>query len=109
VLRQVRAYLTAHGTDPDSIDVEMLHDICVMYADGMIGNKAIIEAIGGLTAGVYNYIRPENQSAYTLQDIIPRVYDYIYRPLSSEEKKEKAQESLKTFAFANAPKDLFKG
>lgn len=79
-----------------------------MFADGFIGNGAIIETIGSLTAGVYNYMRPQGQQAFTLQDIIPRAYPYIYRPLSPEELKEKSQESLKAFMSANAPKGMLK-
>lgn len=51
-----------------------------MYADGMIGNAGILEALGNLTAGVYNYMRAANSKAYKLKDIIPRAYDYIYPP-----------------------------
>lgn len=51
-----------------------------MYADGLIGNRAIIETLGNLTAGVYNYMRAANTPAYKLKDIIRQVYDYIYPP-----------------------------
>ena len=98
----------AHGADPDAIDVETFGDICVMYNDGLIGNKAVVETLGGLTAGIYNYIRPQNKPAYKLQDIIPRVYDYIYPPLSPEEQYKKTQENLKSIVLANAPKGMFK-
>lgn len=46
----------------------------------MIGNAGILESLGNLTAGVYNYIRAANSKAYKLKDIIPKAYDYIYPP-----------------------------
>ena len=100
--------MTANGTDPDSIDIETFNDICIMYADGMIGNKSIIEILGCLTAGIYNYMRSENQPPYKLQDIIPRVHDYINPPLTKQELHDKTQETLKAFVFNQAPANMFK-
>lgn len=98
----------AHGADPDAVDVETFGDICVMYNDGLIGNHSLLETLGGLTAGIYNYIRPNGAPAYKLQDIIPRAYQYIYKPLTAEELAQKTQETLKNFAFAHAPAGMFK-
>lgn len=100
--------MTAHGTDPDAVDVEVFNDICVMYADGIIGNRGIIETLGALTAGIYNYLRPEGKKPYTLQDIIPRAYDYYYPPLSKEEQQQQTQENLKAFLLSKAPVGMFK-
>ena len=101
--------MTAHGADPDAVDVETFHDICLMYADGIIGNQGILEVLGALTGAVYNYMRKPNGKVYKLQDIIPRAYPYIYRPLSPEEQAEQAQQNLKAFAMAGAPKGMFRG
>ena len=49
-----------------------------MYADGLIGNRSILEVLGNLTAGVYNYMRTSGQAPYKLQDIIKKSYSYIY-------------------------------
>ncbi len=100
--------MTAHGTDPDLIDQEVFHDICVLYNDGMIGNTGILETLGNLTAGVYNYMRSTKGKAYTLQDIIPNAYDYMYPPKSEQEKKEIASQQLLTYILMspNAPKTL---
>jgi len=102
--------LTAHGTDPDSVDEERFTDICIMYIDGLIGNRGILETLGSLTGAVYNYMRSEHQRAYTLQDIIPRAYEYIYPPLSAEQKAERVNDALKNYMriSPNAPKTLFK-
>lgn len=68
----------ANGANPDNIDEETFRQICVMYADGLIGNRTIIETLGNLTAGVYNYLRSNNAKAYTLKNIIGQSYEYFY-------------------------------
>ena len=67
---QAKAYMVANGTNPDNVDEETFRQICVMYADGMIGNRVMLETLGNLTAGVYNYMRSNNHKVYTLRDII---------------------------------------
>lgn len=81
-----------------------------MYVDGLIGNRGLVEVLGSLTGAVYNYMRSEKQRAYTLQDIIPRMYEYIYPPLSEEEKAKKVSDALINYMriSPNAPKNLFK-
>ena len=76
---QARAYMLAHGADPDNLDEESFRQICVMYSDGIIGNSKVIETLGNLTAGVYNYMRSNSSQAYTLENIIGTVYEYITR------------------------------
>lgn len=80
-----------------------------MWVDGLIGNRALLEVLGSLTGAVYNYMRAENQRAFTLQDIIPRAYEYIYPPLTEEEKAEQRNKALISYMkmSPNAPKNLF--
>jgi hypothetical protein len=54
---------------------------------------------------------PKGKSAYDLQAIIPRVYDYLYPPLSEEAKRNQVSDQLLAFAMLapNAPKQFFKG
>jgi hypothetical protein len=101
--------LTAHGTDPDAVDEERFTDICIMYADGLIGNRGLIETLGGLKGALYNYMRPENQRAYTLQDMIPMAYEYLFPPLSEKDKTEKVNKNLMQFMqmAPDAPTNLF--
>jgi len=103
--------LTAHGTDPDQVDEERFTDICIMYADGMIGNRGTMEVLGALTAGIYNYMRADGQRAFKLEDIIPRGYEYLYPPLTEQEKKAKVNDALFTFmqSAPNAPSKILKG
>ena len=79
-----------------------------MFSDGLIGNYRIIETLGNLTAGVYNYMRSATAPPYKLQDIIPTVYEYLYPPLSEEEKKNAVSKQLIAFAMMHpgAPKEL---
>jgi len=77
---QARAYMIAHGAEPDKVDEETFRQICVMYSDGVIGNNKIIETLGNLTAGVYNYMRSTSSQAYSLRNIIDTAYEYIYPP-----------------------------
>ena len=92
----------------DALDEATWNEITVMYADGLIGNKSLIATLGKLVTGVFNYIRPNNSTSYTLKDIIPRVYDYIYPPLSKEQQYENTQHNLKAFLLSKAPVGMFK-
>jgi len=84
----------ANGANPNTIDEETFRQICVMYADGLIGNKAIIETLGNLTAGVYNYMRSNNAKAYTLKNIIGKAYDYFY---PEQDKTKSVNDALLTY------------
>ena len=72
-------------------------EIQTMFADGVLGNKGIINLLGSLTNGVFNYIRPSSSPAYKLANIIGNAYDYLYPPLSAEELKQQANEQLLAF------------
>lgn len=101
----------AHGTDPATVDEATFNDICIMYADGIIGNRGVLEVLGTLTAGQFNKMLPSGKSAYKLSDIIGNAYDYIHPPLSEEDQKELVNQKLISFAMMNpkAPKKLFEG
>ena len=79
-----------------------------MYVDGMIGNTGLIEALGNLTAGLYNYIRAANTAPYKLKDTIPRAHDYIYPP---QDKTILVNDALLTYMTQarGFKKELFKG
>ena len=80
-----------------------------MYVDGLIGNRGLLEVLGVLTAGQFNKMLSKGQTAYTLQNIIPRAHDYIYPPLDEKTKKQRISDQLLAFAMMspNAPKNLF--
>lgn len=79
------------------IDDITMAQIQTMYADGMIGNRAILETLGSLTAGVFNYMRQANSRPYKLANILTSAYDYIYPPLSEQDKKSQVNNSLLAF------------
>ena len=82
-----------------------------MYADGLIGNRGILEVLGVLTAGQFNKMLPKGSAPYTLEKIIPRAHDYLYPPLDEATKKERISQSLMAFMMMNpnAPKQFFEG
>ena len=81
-----------------------------MYNDGIIGNLGLLQVLGTLTAGQFNSLLPKGKQPYKLQHIIPTQYEYLYPPLTEQEKKVKASESLLNFITTkpDAPKELFK-
>lgn len=94
---QTRAYLLAHGSDPDAMSEDDFNLVAVAINDGFIGNKVVLNTLGLLTTGVFNYIRSMNSQAYTLQNVIGLAYDYIYRPLTDEQKAEETNQRLLMF------------
>lgn len=87
----------AHGGNPDAMSEDDFQSVMVALNDGLIGNKKILNTLGYLTTGVFNYMRSSSTPSYSLQNILGSVYDYIYKPLTEEEKKDQANQSLLTF------------
>jgi hypothetical protein len=101
--------MLAHGADPDNLDEETFRKICVMYADGQIGNQAIVETVGKLTAAIYNYLREPNKPPYKLPDIIgSRFYEYIYPSQNNTRSASEALIAYMTSAKGFSP-DKLKG
>tara|TARA_R110000822_G_scaffold45364_1_gene121421 strand:+ start:8614 stop:8922 length:309 start_codon:yes stop_codon:yes gene_type:complete len=89
----------------NSIDEELFGEIQVMYADGLLGNKGIYNALTPLTTGVFNYLRSKSSPAYTSDQIFPHINEYSDVP----ELDESANDSLLLF-MTQAPgfkMDLF--
>ena len=106
---QTRAYLLAHGANPDAMTEEDFELVMVALNDGLIGNKSIINTLGYLTTAVFNYMRPPNANAYSLQNVLGIMHDYIYKPLSDEEKKQLANQRLLAFmSMKSGAPDLLK-
>lgn len=89
--------MLAHGANPDAMSEDDYHLVMVALNDGLIGNKSLLTSIGSLTAGVFNYIRSQNAPPYTLKDILGIAYDYIYKPLTEEQKAAQRNEKLLMF------------
>lgn len=79
-----------------------------MYNDGVIGNLGLLQVLGALTAGQFNKVLPKGGTPYKLQDIISSAYDYLYPPLSEQDKKAQANQRLIQFVQSQrgAPKSL---
>ena len=66
-----------------------------MYADGLLGNKAIYDAINPLTVAIFNYIRdPAKSSAYKADQIFPWIVEYQKDP---NQKDSGVSDALLTF------------
>jgi len=89
--------MLAHGANPDAMSEDDYELVMVALNDGLIGNKALINVNGALTTGVFNYIRSQNAKSYTLQDVLGIMHDYIYKPLTEDEKKQLTNERLLSF------------
>ena len=91
--------MTAHGTDPATVDEQTFNDICIMFNDGIIGNFGLLQVLGSHAAGHFNSLLPTGTAPYKLQDIIPNQYEYLYPPLSEEAKREQVSKNLIAFAM----------
>lgn len=76
------------------INEEIFTEIQVMYADGMLGNRAVFDAVAPLTAGVFNYIRPEGTPAYKPDQIFPWINLYWQNPDNEPAQDEQVSNSL---------------
>lgn len=101
--------MLAHGANPDAMSEDDYRLVMVAINDGFIGNKQLLNSIGSLTAGVFNYIRQQNQQPYKLQNIIGLAYDYIYAPLTEEQKRDDVNNKLLAFiSMMPGSQDKFK-
>lgn len=81
----------------NSLDEDLFAEIQVMFADGMLGNKGIFDAVAPLTAGVFNYLRAQNSQPYKTTDIFPHIVEYSVNPDYELTDKEKVNEALLVF------------
>jgi hypothetical protein len=80
-----------------------------MYHDGIIGNYGLLQVLGSHAAGFFNSMLPKGKQPFKLKDIIPTQYEYLYPPLTEQEKKDQVNRSLMAFVQSkpNAPNKLF--
>lgn len=81
----------------ESIDEELFTEIQVMYADGLLGNKGIFDALTPITTAVYNYFRSANAPTVHAADIFPWVQEYSINPDTEPTQEEKVNNSLLAF------------
>lgn len=87
-----------HTSDSvDNIDEETYAEICVMYADGILGGKAIYDALTPITAGVFNYIRDPSSPPYKSTQIFPWVVEYEQNPDTEPSAQDQVNNALLAF------------
>jgi hypothetical protein len=64
----------------ETIDEELFTEIQVMYADGLLGNKGIFDALTPVTAAVFNYMRGANTPPIKVTEVFPWVTEYSIHP-----------------------------
>lgn len=79
-----------------------MRNIEIALSDGFIGNKAILIALSSLTTGNLNAKLRQGARHFTMKDILPSSHEYIVPPLTEEEQRAQANESLLAF-IASAP------
>lgn len=86
----------------ETIDEELFTEIQVMYADGVIGNKGVFDALAPITAAVFNYFRPQGASAFKVDQIFPWVQEYSVNPDTEMTPEQAASNGLLVF-MSQAP------
>ena len=81
----------------DSIDEETFTEIQVMYADGILGNRSVFDAVAPLTAAVFNYFRAPSSPAVGVNQIYPWIHEYSVDPDAQPTPAQQASESLLVF------------
>lgn len=76
------------------ISEEVFTEIQVMFADGILGNRGVYDSVAPLTAGVFNYIRPEGAPAYKPEQFFPWINDYFKNPDFEPTQAEQVSNSL---------------
>lgn len=69
----------------------------IMFADGMIGNKAVLLALSSLTTGNLNAKIQKTAKPFRMEDVLPSTHEYIIPPLSEEQKREQVNNQLLAF------------
>lgn len=65
-----------------------------MYADGMLGNKAIFDGLAPLTTAIFNYMRAEGAPAYKQSQLFPWINEYWLNPDLEPTPQEQVNNSL---------------
>lgn len=86
----------------ESLDEELFTEIQVMYADGLLGNRGIYDALTPLTTGVFNFLRGSGSAPIKQTDIFPWINEYSIDPETEPTKEEKVSSQLLAF-MAMAP------
>lgn len=88
-----------------------MRNVETMFADGMIGNKAILIALSCLTTGNLNSKLKQGAASYKMENILPSTHEYIVPPLTKEEQDSQKNRQLLGFMALSpgAPKSFLEG
>jgi len=105
---QARAYIYAHGGNPDFIPSDDMANVEIMLMDGMIGPKSILLALSSFATGNLNAKIRKEANPFKMADMLPFAHEYIQIPPSDEEKAMLVNKSLLTFMNQSpgAPKEF---
>lgn len=99
--KQVRAAMIFNGSTPaqiDEIDEETFSEICVMYGDGILGNKGFYDSITPITTAVFNYMRDPNKSPpFDSKKLFPWIFEYEQNPDFEPTRQDAASNALLAF------------
>lgn len=84
----------------DDIDEETFAEITVMWADGMLGTKAVFDALTPITTATFNFMRDKSTPAFIADKIFPWIMDYAKNPDLEPTEQDKINEALLTFLTA---------
>ena len=82
----------------DAIDEETLAEIIVMYADGVLGQRSVFDALAPVTAGVFNFMRDSSTAPFNSDKIFPWIKEYLINP--DIEPEHKVSDTLLAFMSA---------
>jgi len=102
---QVRAAMIFNGhtlAQIDNLDEDIFTDICVMYADGVLGNRGVYDALAPITTGVFNYIRDPSTNAFNADKIFPWITEYTQNPDFEPTEQDSVNNALLAF-MTSAP------
>jgi hypothetical protein len=108
--RQATAAMVFNGHTEKSVNEiseEVFTEIQVMYADGMLGNRAIFDGIAPMTTAVFNYMRGENVAPYKQASLFPWINEYWQNPDYEPTPEEKVNNAL--LSFVSQAKGFDKG
>jgi hypothetical protein len=78
----------------ETIDEELFTEIQVMYADGLLGNKGVYDALAPITAAVFNYFRADNAASIKSEEIFPWIHEYGVDPSNDVDPETAVSNSL---------------
>ena len=97
---QVRAAMIFNGHTADSVDAideETFAEITVMWADGILGNRASYDALVPVTTAVFNFMRDRSTPAFSPDKIFPWIREYSLNPDLEPTEQDKVNQALLAF------------